>query len=231
MTKIDNVSHHHTPEGTTLTLIPAGVVPRLGAWLTDMVVRTLVMLVFYFLLMFLGQAGFGLMMIAYFLLEWFYPVLFEVYCEGQTIGKKRFGIKVCQDDGMAIGWRTSMTRNLLRVADFLPFMFVSAALCMLFNGQNKRLGDMVAGTMVVYVTEDKLLFDIPTQEPSTPKIPLLFDEQQAVLSFAERLDELPIQRQLELAKILQPLSSQHSPQKISDEIVGFANAIIGKEQT
>lgn len=229
MTKIDNINHHHTPEGTTLSLMPAGVVPRLGAWLFDLLVRALLMLVVYIGLLFLGQAGAGLIMIAYFAVEWFYPVLFEVYHDGQTIGKRRFGIKVCQDDGMAMGWRTSMIRNLLRVADFLPFMFVGALLCMLFNRQAKRLGDMVAGTMVVYATQDKVDFDIPKQTPSTPKIPLLFDEQQAILVFAERLDELPPQRQLELAKILTPLSRHQAPQKVADELVGFANAIVGGE--
>lgn len=230
MNKIDNISQHHTPEGTTLTLMPAGIVPRLGAWLIDLVVRAVLMFAVVIVLMFLGEAGAGLIAIAYFLLEWFYPVFFEIYHDGQTIGKKRLGLRVCQDDGMAIGWRTSMTRNLLRVADFLPFMFVSASVCMLFHGQNKRLGDMVAGTMVVYVSQDKVSFDIPAQTPATPKIPLLFDEQKAVLAFAERLEELPAQRQLELAQILAPISHQTSALKIADEIVGFANTIIGKEQ-
>lgn len=226
---IDNIAYHHTPEGTMLTLIPAGIVPRLGAWLIDMVIRAVIVLIFYLVLVFVGESGIGLLLIVYFLVEWFYPVVFEVYRQGQTIGKKRFAIKVCQDDGMPIGWRTSMIRNLLRVADFVPMMFVGAALCMLFNRQSKRLGDMVAGTMVVYVSDDKIDFDIPTKKPCTPSIALRFDEQQAILAFAERLDELPTQRRQELAEILTPLTPYRQPQKVTDELVGFANAIIGRE--
>lgn len=226
---IDNTIHHHTPEGTTLILTPAGFIPRLGAWLVDMLIRLIVFLVLAFLLATLGDAGSGLLLILYFLVDWFYAVLFEIYRGGQTIGKKQYGIKVCQDDGMAMDWRSSMTRNVLRVADFLPFMFVSALVCMLFNRHSKRLGDMVAGTVVVYVATEKLDFDIPKAPPATPAIPLTFDEQQAILSFAERLDELPKQRQLELAQILQPLTKQHSSEAVSSEIVGFANGIIGQE--
>ena len=230
MTKIDNITHHDTPEGTTLALMPAGIVPRLGAWLVDMAVRAIIMIFMYFALIFLGESGMGILLIIYFLVEWFYPVLFEVYRDGQTIGKKQFGIQVCQDDGMSVTWRTSMIRNLLRVADFLPMFFISALLCMLFQRQSKRLGDLVAGTMVVYVYADKTSFDIPMRQARTPSIPLLFDEQQAILAFAERLDELPRQRQDELAGILTSLTAQKNLAKSSDELVGFANAIIGREQ-
>lgn len=228
---IDNTICHHTPEGTTLILTPAGFIPRARAWLLDMIIRLVVLMVLVFLLEMLGQSGMGLIFIVYFLVEWFYAVLFEVYRGGQTIGKKKFGIKVCQDDGMAMGWRSSMTRNLLLVADFLPFMFASGLVCTLFNRHNKRLGDMVAGTVVVYVATEKLDFNIPQAVPAPAPLPLTFDEQQAILSFAERLDELPKQRQEELAQILHPLTKQHSNQATVSQIVSFANGIVGQERS
>lgn len=231
---IDNLIKYDTPEGTTLELIPAGFVPRLGAWLVDFSIRVGVMLVLSFVLQFFMEAGVGILLVCYFVIDWFYMVLFEVYRDGQTIGKKRYGIRVCTDDGMAVGWRVSMIRNILRVADFLPFLFVGALLSMLFNRQSKRLGDIVAGTLVVYKIEDKLNFDIPAHEPVVPSMPLTFEEQQAILAFAERSDTLPNERWLELAQILTPLASQSSPStqnnasQVGQSIVGFANAIIGR---
>lgn len=225
---IDNTAYHDTPEGTTLEMIPAGFVPRLGAWLIDFVIRAGVMALLSFVLSFFMEAGMGVLLLCYFLIDWFYMVLFEVYRGGQTIGKKQYGIKVCTDDGMAMTWRASMIRNILRVADFLPFMFVSAVLCMLFHPQGKRLGDMVAGTLVVYVSHEKLTFDIPKRNPVLPTMPLLFDEQQAVLAFAERMEDLPKERWLELAQILMPLTHQATSLKAGDELIGFANAIIGR---
>ncbi len=225
---IDNIAYHDTPEGTTLEMIPVGFVPRLGAWLIDFAIRLGVMVVASWILSLFMEAGRGIFLLLYFVIDWLYMVLFEVYRGGQTIGKKQYGIKVCTDDGMAMTWRTSMTRNILRVADFLPFMFICAVLCMLFNRQSKRLGDMVAGTMVVYVGHEKLTFDIPKSNPVLPTMPLLFDEQQAVLAFAERTQELPKERWLELAQILKPLTHQSHPEKVGEDIVGFANAIIGR---
>lgn len=225
---IDNALYHHTPEGTTLVLIPAGIVPRLGAWLIDLMVRLVIMLIVAVLTGLLYRTGKGIYLIIFFVVEWFYPVLFEVYRQGQTIGKKYFGIKVCQLDGMAIGWRSSMIRNLLRVADFAPMMFVSAAISMLFSTKNQRIGDMVAGTMVVYVVHEKTTSDIAPQKARTPTLPLLFDEQQAILTFAERGDELPIQRKLELAQILSPVTGKTDAHRVCDELLGFANSIIGR---
>lgn len=225
---IDNIAYHDTPEGTTLEMIPAGFVPRLGAWLIDFVIRLGIMIAASFILSLFMEAGRGIFLLLYFVVDWLYMVLFEVYRGGQTIGKKQYGIKVCTDDGMTMTWRRSMTRNILRVADFLPFMFICAVLCMLFNAQSKRLGDMVAGTMVVYVNHEKLTFDVPKSNPVLPTMPLLFDEQQAVLAFAERTKELPKERWLELAQILKPLTHETAPQKIGDDIIGFANAIIGR---
>lgn len=71
--------------------------------------------------------------------------------------------------------------------------------------------------------------DIKDVSPKMPKIPLYFDEQQAILAFAERIDELPQARKDELAMILSPLTGQTSPSQCTDDIMAYANAIIGKE--
>lgn len=223
---IDNVIYRQTPEGVEIALMPAGIVPRAGAWVIDFVIRLMLMYGFATLLAFLGRLGDGLLLLLYFLVDWFYAVLFEVFYRGQTIGKKIMGIVVCQDDGTPIRWQASMTRNLLRVADFLPFAFFAGIVSMLSNDQAKRLGDWVAGTLVVYVDDKFVGYQIPAKAPLPLPMPLQLDEQQAMLAFAERFSQLPSDRVVELANILTPISDNPDVD-MSKQIIGFANTIIG----
>lgn len=153
---IDNIAKHPTPEGLLLTLMPAGLTPRLSAWLIDFLIRAVIIIIVSSISAFFGTAGMGIIAIAYFLITWLYPVYFEVYRRGMTPGKKRQGIYVCHDDGTPISLTSSMTRNLLRVADFLPFGFAAGILTIMFTKRSQRLGDIVAGTLVVYEQKDNL---------------------------------------------------------------------------
>ena len=185
---IDNVAKHPTPEGLMLSLVPAGLLPRCSAWLIDLFIRTIVVLVVYLVAFWLGEAGFGFIAIGYFLVNWGYSVFFEVYRDGMTPGKKRKGIYVCHDDGTPINLQASLIRNLLRVADFLPLGFMAAIICMLFNRQSKRLGDIVAGTMVVYREQqnlDKLyasIYGTATKDGSTQMADLLINQNNNLAS-------------------------------------------------
>ena len=71
-----------TPEGVTLTLTPAGAVPRALAWLVDLMLRSVAYLAAGLLLSLFGKGGTGLLLVFMFLVEWFYPVLFEVLAGG-----------------------------------------------------------------------------------------------------------------------------------------------------
>ena len=153
---VDNVAHYPTPEGLLLSLMPAGLLPRLSAWFIDLLIRGMIIIVISAAAAFLETAGTGIIAISYFLITWLYPVYFEVYRDGMTPGKKRQGIYVCHDDGTPISLSSSMTRNLLRVADFLPFGFGVGALTMMFTKRSQRIGDIVAGTLVVYQHQNDL---------------------------------------------------------------------------
>lgn len=207
-----------------LTLIPAGVVVRGFAWLVDFLLRFFLCLLLLFVFSFFKEVGYGLSMLAYFFVVWLYPVLFEVLWGGQTIGKRIFKIRVCMDNGMPIGWQASMVRNLLLAADFLPFGFFAGIVSMLFSGNAKRLGDHVAGTMVVYVAQRATDRPMSDEPPVPLPMVLSLEEQQAVLSFAERYEDLPVARRQELAKILSPLTKDQNP---SQAILGYAQTIIG----
>ena len=84
------------------------------------------------------------------MLEWFYPVVFELRAVGRDAGQARFGLKVVMDNGLPVTPAASFTRNLLRVADFLPFGYGFAIVSMLLRRDCKRLGDIAAGTLVVH---------------------------------------------------------------------------------
>lgn len=231
---INNTLHYDTPEGIRLELVPVGITPRVMAWALDALVRAIMVFGLTLLSMSLGEAGIGLGLFGFFLIFWLYPVICEVFWHGQTIGKRTFKIRVCMDNGMPVGLQASMIRNLLIMADFLPFGFALGLISMLFFGHCKRLGDFVAGTIVVYETPKASQLDIAKAVPILPPMRLKLNEQQAILHFVERQDTLPPRRVAELSQILTPLmqSPQESPKSLDPTatIIGYANAITGADK-
>ncbi|HEY7700125.1 MAG TPA: RDD family protein, partial [Vicinamibacteria bacterium] len=91
----------------------------------------------------------GVYFVVAFLLEWGYGCFFETWWNGQTPGKRVFGLRVIKTEGYAIGFYEAMTRNLLRAADFVPLFYAAGFLTAMANPRLQRIGDLVAGTMVV----------------------------------------------------------------------------------
>src|SRR5262245_33659481 len=83
--------------------------------------------------------GLAIYLISIFLLFWFYPVVFEQTRWAATPGKLALGLKVVMDTGLPVTPAASLTRNLLRYADWQPFMFGCAAAAMLLRRDFKRL--------------------------------------------------------------------------------------------
>lgn len=140
-----------TPEGIDLTLNIAGVVTRARAWAIDALIRIVFYVIMASALAGFGRFGMGFFLVFLFLMEWAYPVLFEIYWHGATPGKRACNLCVLHDDGTPVSWRASVTRNTLRAVDFLPFMYGFGLISCLLNREFKRLGDLAAGTVVVYV--------------------------------------------------------------------------------
>ena len=78
-----------------------------------------------------------------------YFIIFEALWNGQTPGKKALGIRVVRDGGYAIDFGASLVRNLIRVGELLIGTYTLSAVAMLLSPENKRLGDIAAGTIVV----------------------------------------------------------------------------------
>jgi len=208
---IDTLCAVETPEGVELEFSPAGPVPRALAWIVDAGIRCAVYLALASALHGLGRVGLGLTLLVLFLLEWFYPVGFEVLGGGQTPGKKLLGLRVLRADGAPVGWSRSTVRSLLAFADFLPFGFAAGLTAMLLGRRCQRLGDLAAGTVVVHLEPlaPPPLPAVPAAAGApapAPPFPLTLAEQRALMGFAERAPGLTPERARELADLLEPLT-------------------------
>lgn len=201
---IDDQHHITTPEGVPLTLDLAGPVPRALAYFTDLAIRIVVYIIAAVLFGLLGGLGNGLMLILIFLLEWFYPVWFEVMRHGQTPGKKSFGMAVVREDGTPVDFSASLVRNLLRTADQFPLLYLTGFVTMLLDSRFRRLGDLAAGTLVVYSRT------APARRAGQPAHTLPPDwvtsiqDRQLLLTFLERSPGLSPARRGELARLAFP---------------------------
>ncbi len=153
---LDDRKTIQTAEGLDLDLTLAGLGSRIIAAAVD----TLLIAVIVFALAFgatqlsLGQIGGGIILQAFVtigisLIVLGYLVGFEALNEGRTPGKRMVGIRVVTTDGDSIGFLGAFLRNLLRLIDFLPLMFVVGAASILLTKTNQRIGDITANTLVV----------------------------------------------------------------------------------
>ncbi|MFJ3482258.1 RDD family protein [Pseudomonas sp. NPDC090202] len=215
-----------TPEGIDLILRPAGLVSRSLAFVIDLLIRGVLLIALFFLLDALGEFGSGVFVLALFLINWWYAVLFEVLHQGRTPGKQIMGLRVVHDDGTPVGWSASLLRNLLRFVDMLPFGYSVGAFTCLQHPQFKRLGDLAAGTLVIYRDTPSPRPEQVDVAPLIPAVALTLDEQRAVLAFAERHYGLSAARAQELAGLLvEPL--QIDAQQPVDQLNAIARSLSG----
>lgn len=201
---LDTVRRLETPEGVALDLPVAGPMSRAAAFGIDVFVRLAVYSMVGTPLAMLGDLGMGVLFILLFTVEWFYPVVFEVRFNGATPGKMALGLAVTHDDGTPVSWSSSIVRNLLRFADFLPFAWLSGLACMTLHPDFKRLGDLVAGTIVVYRGRARGGVGLPDAPVTPVPFALRPHEQKALIAFAERTPTWTDDRAQELAEVMMP---------------------------
>ncbi len=203
--KLDTTLLAETPEGIDILLRPAGVVARALAYALDWGIRLAVFIAAMTAIASTqgasGGLGAGLSFILYFGLEWIYPIVFELLPGAATPGKRVLGLQVMMDTGLPITPSAAVTRNLLRAADFLPFLFAFGVLAMLLRHDFKRIGDIVAGTLVVHADHVRLAGALPEAPPLAPRVPLTRAQQVAILHLAGRARRLTPERVDELAAL------------------------------
>jgi uncharacterized RDD family membrane protein YckC len=137
-----------------------------------------------------------------------YFVIFEWAWNGQTPGKRWLRLRVIREDGRPVTFWEAAARNLLRIFDIMPFPFYSVGLvCVFASSQDQRIGDLVAGTVVVREREAQApsfeqVFAAPTSDvalrrsfmpvPFTASLDALNErELEVVEAFLRRRWDLP----------------------------------------
>jgi uncharacterized RDD family membrane protein YckC len=225
--RLDTMRTVETPEGCRIDLRVAGLVARSRAWMVDLVIRGFIYLVAVEILLLFGKVGTGGIMLLVFALEWLYPVYFEAARQGATPGKRVCKLAVLRDDGGPVDWGAAMIRNTLRVVDFLPLLYMAGTVCMFARRDFKRLGDVAAGTVVVYTDEPPVpaLAAVGPSEP--PSVPLAIDEQRAVIGYTLREPRLTRERAVELAQVAVPLTAGLVADAARRRLVGIGRFLMG----
>ena len=164
-----------TPEQTSLDFEVAGIGSRFLAIAYDTILQSLVAII-------VGIAGSlitrgirgimprvgvwwaAILLLFYFFLYFGYYAVFEIIWNGQTPGKRKAGIRVIKDSGRPLTPAESIGRNLMRIVDWLPSLYAVGLACAFFTKGNKRLGDLVVGSIVVRETS---LSDLKPIAPSS----------------------------------------------------------------
>ncbi len=184
----------------------AGMGSRFLAWLVDS--SLLIVLGFMGVMVGsvvdLGRPGLGQAVISLwvFSLLWGYFLLFEWLWHGQTPGKRLLGIRVIHWRGTSIAFVQAAVRNVLRVVDALPLLYGLGFVVALCTRSQRRLGDLAAGTLVVYVAHKaqpiRALHDGTTAEPADAALlrqrlgQLTRPQRQTLLDLCLRRDQLQV---------------------------------------
>ena len=225
---LDTAHEVYTPEGVALRLPAAGPVPRALAWGIDFCIRMALLMVCSMVFGLLGSAGMGFYLVCMFIVVWLYPIVCEGMFDGQTPGKRVLHLRVISRNGAPVGWLATCVRNLMRTVDMLPFGYACGLLSGLLDPCGRRLGDLVAGTVVVHVPQHRssiqLLVDLQVTRPLQPLLP---SEQAAVVAFAERAGQLTPERRIELADIASVATGATGAAGVQ-QLLGISNWLLGK---
>ncbi|MCA9775828.1 MAG: RDD family protein [Candidatus Eremiobacteraeota bacterium] len=217
----------HTPDGVELHMPLAGVGSRIMAGLIDVLLLGLVWLAIG-IVMFgtlsswdvASAFGMALFVLFIFLSFWGYGIVCELLMEGRTPGKRAIGLRVIREDGLPVGLREIWLRNLLRMADLQPGLSYGVGICwMIFDQKDRRLGDLVAGTIVI---RESLVTAKTTRAGAAwaaraeqgrahegVKLPggmISARQLDLIEQFLQRLPDLPEERRADLAdRVIQPV--------------------------
>jgi uncharacterized RDD family membrane protein YckC len=221
-----------TPEAVVLEFETASVGSRALGQAVDLLCRFAALYVFFVVLQLVGPvfediSGTVLVVLTFvasFLLVFGYPAIFETAWRGQTPGKRAVGLRVVTVEGAPVTFRHSAIRSMLGVVDFfVPPIGVAATISVLLSPSNQRLGDLVAGTIVLR-ERTGAAFPVAVSFPPLPgyehyaaslDVGGLRPEQYALIrSFLVRVNQLHPQARARLAvQLANPVAQQmhHTP--------------------
>lgn len=153
-----------TPDHVVLRYDLAGGGNRGFAALIDVIAASLIVAGLFFAWSIVGErlprasgaTVTGIFVLLTALIAWSYFIVLEWLWEGQTLGKRMFGLRVISADGSPAGFLAVLVRNLVRVVDFLPAFYGLGLLAIVVSSRSQRLGDLAAGTFVVRAPRPRL---------------------------------------------------------------------------
>ncbi len=239
-----------TPEFVEFEFTLAGIQSRMLAWLLDTLVTIGLSLVLLLVLsltaIVAGNLSLALFFVGWFLIDWGYGIALEWLWSGQTIGKRALKLRVLQESGVRIGFLHAALRNLARPLDRLPFFYLVGGTAALFSSSQQRLGDLLAGTIVVREQRRALPASLERTEQfgafsSDPQLlsrvaRLSEPEQELLFSSALRREELEVEARLrlfaELARRLEQRLDLGKPDHLSDEkfVLGLTAVLAWKKR-
>lgn len=190
-----------TPEQIALEFTLAGVGSRFLALALDTVIQVSLVMLLYIvaIALLIGRVGDGMWALAIvvllgFMLFYGYFAAFEWLWRGQTPGKRLLGLRVISASGHPMTPYQAAVRNLLRIVDQIPGLYGVGIVSVLLTDRSQRLGDLVAGTVVVRedaTTRQPLDADAPRTGRETLRATRLGDAELALVErFLQRRSDL-----------------------------------------
>ena len=144
-----------TPEGVVFSQTLAGPVTRFLAWMIDFLCASVLLIALNILVAFTSivspELGSALSIIFYFVISIGYALTLEWLWRGQTVGKRMLRLRVVDAHGLRLQFSQVAIRNLLRVIDLLPAMYLVGGMATLLSRKAQRLGDLAANTVVIRI--------------------------------------------------------------------------------
>ncbi len=142
-----------TPEGIEFSILLAGPVVRFLAWSIDIACISVITMTAGSLLRLFSilslDLGMALTILAGFIISVGYGIGCEWFWRGQTLGKRLLRLRVVDEQGLRLQFSQVVVRNLLRVVDSLPLLYMAGGVACLISSKSQRLGDIAASTIVV----------------------------------------------------------------------------------
>lgn len=212
--RADTLQSIELADGVEIHLRVAGPAVRSMAYTIDLLVRMVLYIVVGLMAIFWvrpaigGELTTGLFLLFLFFMEWFYNVIFEAGKRGATPGQRAMKLRVMSMTGGPVTLAQAVMRNFLRVVDFMPALYLTGFVCMLFTKRFQRLGDLVANTVMTYADGPPLRHHKAEilAERRAPTAVLTREEQAALLQFIERVPQWADERRVELSTLVEPLT-------------------------
>src|SRR5947209_9682125 len=182
-----------TPERVSFDYQVAGLATRGIAQLLDLLILSVVLAGVYFGAIAVAAVGsdtvaFLVAVIGTVVVVVGYHWACEAFWSGQTVGKKAFRLRAVGDRGEPLTFAQAGIRNVVRIVDFLPYLYGVGLVVLFVNGRGKRLGDLAAGTIVVKDSDYLPLWKVPggrpTDGPPPPPVPQLTPSPATPAAFA-----------------------------------------------